>query len=208
LAIVYGNLALPGGVICVLSCVFGGLWDLLRPVALAPTRVQRTLTSAKAQSNLFSSSVPRGGGPGGSPRLIHPLPPGIPILPGHVRASGRGSRKRGLIILLVIAGLAALVWFKDWYDEYDGKRIKPAMTQAMFAHPAKGTRVPVKLWSGDRLLQIDFATVQYPPRVGLDQGPPTTCVSFHVIDPATGAKDPKYHGWEVTCIVGMAYRIH
>jgi hypothetical protein len=114
----------------------------------------------------------------------------------------------GLIILLVIAALGALVWFKDWYDAYDGKRIKPAMTQAMLAHPAKGARVPVKLWSGDRLLQIDFATVQYPPRVGLDQGPPTTCVSFHVIDPATGAKDPKYHGGEVTCIVGMAYRIH
>jgi hypothetical protein len=153
------------------------------------------------------SSVPRGGGPLGSPRLIHPLPAGIPILPGRVRKTGRRVPIIPIIVLLFPAvwGLASL---KDWYDEYDGKRIKPAMTQAMLAHPAKGARVPVKLWSGDRLLQIDFATVQYPPRVGLDQGPPTTCVSFHVIDPATGAKDPNYHGMEVTCIVGMAYRIH
>jgi hypothetical protein len=112
------------------------------------------------------------------------------------------------IIVLLFPALWGLAALKDWYDAYDGKRIKPAMTQAMFAHPAKGTRVPVKLWSGDRLLQIDFATVEYAPRIGLALGYPTTCVSFHVIDPGTGAKDPKYHGGEVTCIVGMAYRIH
>jgi hypothetical protein len=111
-------------------------------------------------------------------------------------------------VLLVLAGVWGLACVMDWYSEYDKKRIDPVVTRAMFAHATKGTRIPVKLWSGDRILQIDFATVQYPPRVGLDQGPPTTCVSLDVLDPKTGAKDPKFRWGEVTCIVGLAYRIH
>lgn len=145
--------------------------------------------------------MPRGGGPGGSPRLIHPLPPGIPILPGHVRASGRGSRKKGLIILLVIAGLAALVWFKDWYSSYDGKRIDAVVTPVMmFDHPKFGTRLTVTLRAGPRTLKIGSAFLE-PGTI-----PVTTCVSVFVIDPKTGARDPNYDE-HFDCIKGLAYRI-
>jgi hypothetical protein len=141
--------------------------------------------------------------------MVPPLPAGIPILPGQV-ASGKRARRvpAGLIVVLVLVGLGTLVWFKDWYAAYDGKRIEPVMRQAMLAHATKGSRIPVKLWSGDRLLQIDFATVDYVPRIGLALGYPTTCVSFHVLDPATGVQDPKYQGGSVTCIQGIANRIH
>jgi hypothetical protein len=82
------------------------------------------------------------------------------------------------------------------------------MRQALLAHAPKGTRVPVKLRGGDRILQIDFATVNYVPRIGLALGYPTTCVSFHVLDAATGVQDPKYQGGSVSCVEGIANRIH
>src|ERR1700691_269837 len=117
----------------------------------------------------------------GSVRFVPPLPEGIPILPGQVKA--RKSRPRGRIILLVLAGLVALIWFSVWYSDYDSNRIDPVVTQAMFAHAPKGTRIPVTLWDGPRILQVEFAVVQY-------QSGPTTCVTVSVLDPKTGANDP------------------
>jgi hypothetical protein len=157
-----------------------------------------------------ATPVPRGGGPAGPRRTVPALPAGIPMLPGQATAPRRA--RRGwivLIVLLVLVGLASLPWFKDHRSDYDRKRIEAAVRQAMFAHPTKGTRIPVKLWNGDRILRITFATVEYPPKIGLEQGPPTTCVSFDVLDANTGAKDMKYfQGGSVSCIEGMAYRIH
>ena len=153
--------------------------------------------------------VPSGRGPVGPQRMVPPLPAGIPILPGQA-ASGKRARRWPVIpiILLLFPALWGLASLKDWYDAYDGKQIAPAMRQALLAHATKGTRIPVKLRGGDRILQIDFATVNYVPRIGLALGYPTTCVSFHVLDPATGVQDPKYQGGSVTCIQGIANRIH
>jgi hypothetical protein len=138
-------------------------------------------------------------------RFIPPLPPGIPILPGQVRAAG-GKRRlpAGLIILLIIVGLAALEWLKVWYSDYDTNRIDPVVTQAMFAHAPKGTRIPVTLWGGPRILQIDFASVGYPAGSA-----PYTCVTVLVLDPRTGltVSDPKYRLGNITCIEGLAYPI-
>ena len=153
--------------------------------------------------------VPGRGGPLGPQRIVPPLPAGIPIMPGQATTS-RAARRFpvGLIILLVFAGLGGLAWFNVWYSDYDTQRIDPAVKRAILAHATKGTRIPVTLWSGPRILQIDFATVQVPPRVGLDQGPPTTCVSYSVLDPKTGAQDNSSRYAHVSCIEGIAYRIH
>ena len=155
--------------------------------------------------------VPRGGGPRGPQRTVPALPAGIPMWPGQATAPKRVRRGWIIVIVLlvVLVRLASLPWLEDHRRQYDSERIKAAMRQAIFAHATKGTRIPVKLWRGDRILRITFATVAYPPKIGLDQGPPTTCVSFDVLDPNTGAKDMKYfQGGSVSCIEGMAYRIH
>ena len=136
-------------------------------------------------------------------RFIPPLPPGIPILPGQLTAAKKKLRvPAGLIIVAVIAGLIGLMWLKVWYHDYDSNRIDPAVTRAVLAHAVKGTRIPVTLWSGPRLIEIESAFPQVQP----GQAPATTVLSY-VIDPKTGAKDPNYPWGVDTAIEGVAIRI-
>ena len=121
-------------------------------------------------------------------------------MPGQVKAKRRVPR--GLIILLVIAGLAGLEWFNIYYSDYDSKRIDPVVTRAVLAHVPKGTRLPVTLWSGPRILQIESAF----PNIQPGQAP-NTIVVCEVIDPKTGAKDPKYAHGADTVIDGVAVTI-
>jgi hypothetical protein len=136
-------------------------------------------------------------------RFIPALPAGIGILPQEVTAA-RVKRPVpiGLVIFLIIAGVAALKWFSVWYSDYDGKRIDPVVTRAVLAHVPKGTRVPVTLWSGPRLLQIESALPDRQPGRA-----PYTIVISDVIDPKTGAKDPKYPRGADTLIEGVAITI-
>ncbi len=141
-------------------------------------------------------------------RFVPPLPAGIPILPGQVAAR---RLPRGRIILLVLAGLVALIWFNSWRSgSNDDQRINAVVTQAMLARVSKRTRLPVTLRSGPRMLQIEYAIVQYPatPIGGMPGGAPTTCAMVTVLDPKTGAKDPDYPYGNMTCIEGLSYRIH
>jgi hypothetical protein len=134
-------------------------------------------------------------------RSIPPLPPDIPILPGLVKAKRR--LPAGLIVVLVIVGLIGLKWFRIWCSDYDSNRIDPAVTRAVLAHAVKGTRIPVTLWSGPRILQIESANPERQPgRL------PDTIVICDVIDPKTGAKDPKYPYGADTAIEGVAVTIH
>jgi len=146
--------------------------------------------------------VPGGGRTVGPPRHVPPLPPGIPILPGQVDKPAKAtSRLRlGLIVILVLVGLVALIALKSWYDEYDSKRIDPVVTRAVLAHVPKGTRIPVTLWSGPRLIQIRSA---FPDTSGRGY----TMVISDVIDPKTGAKDPKYAHGADTLIEGVRITI-
>lgn len=107
----------------------------------------------------------------------------------------------GLIILLVIAALVGLVWFYSWRGDYDKNLINPLVTRAMVSHVPKGTRIPVTLWSGPRLLEIENADVTFK---GLT---PTTCVYVTVLDPKTGAEDTKSDYVGLTCIEGLRYPI-
>ena len=77
----------------------------------------------------------------------------------------------------------------------------------MFAHAPKGTRIPVTLWDGPRILELEWSVVEYPQRAygGLPSGGPTSCVMVKVLDPKTGAKDPDYESGKGTCIDGLAY---
>ena len=113
-----------------------------------------------------------------------------------------------LAVLLVFAGLYGRELFNARRVEYDNKRIVPVVKQALLTHATKGARFPLTLWSGPRILRIDFATVQVPPRRGLDQDPPETCVSYTLFDPKTGAEDNSSLYAHVSCIYGIAYRIH
>ena len=156
--------------------------------------------------------VPGGDRPIGPPRYVYPLPPGIPILPGQA-AAARPRRRSPVVlivlaVILVFAGLYGRELFNAWHVEYDWKRIIPVVKQALLTHATKGARFPLTLWSGPRILRIDFATVQVPPRIGIDQGPPETCVSYTLFDPKTGAEDNSSRYAHVSCIYGIAYRIH
>jgi hypothetical protein len=134
---------------------------------------------------------------------VRPLPAGIPILPGKVKAAGAERRLPvGLIILLVIAGLAALEWFSISSSDDDKNRINPVVTRAMVAHAVKGTRLPVTLKGGPRILQIGNANVTYQGQT------PTTCVQIKVLNAKTGAEDPKVNYPNLTCIEGLKYPIH
>ena len=162
---------------------------------------------------MSESAIPRrSGGPVEPPRFVPPLPAGIPILYGQART--RWRLPRGLVILLV---LGALFLYRlhnrhssSGDERTDYQRIDAVMTQAMLAHAPKGARIPVILASGPRFLQIEYAIVQYPQtRIGgMPGGSPTTCVMVTVLDPKTGAKDPNYESGNLTCIEGLAYRIH
>ena len=133
-------------------------------------------------------------------RFIPALPPGIPILPGHVAVPAAKRRSRRML-LLGIVGTAALIWVYEWYSSYDGKRIDASVTPAMYAHVKYGTRFPVTLWSGPRVLSIGSSFLE--PGVS----PPTTCVSVYVYDPKTGAIDPSYRNQYFDCISGLSYVI-
>ena len=140
------------------------------------------------------------------------LPADIPIHPGQA-AAARPKRRFPvflivLTVLLVFAGLYGRELFNARRVEYDWKRITPVVKTALLTHAIKGARFPLTLWSGPRILQIDFATVQIPPRIGIDQGPPETCVSYTLLDPKTGAQDNSSLYAHVSCIYGIAYRIH
>jgi hypothetical protein len=149
---------------------------------------------------MSGSVIAAGGvGPVGPQRIVPPLPAGIPILPGQITAP-RASRKRRWIALTGIAGAAALIWLLQWYSSYDGKRIEAVVTPAMFAHAKFGTRIPVTLMGGPRILSIGSSYVE--PGV-----PPVTCVGVYVYDPKTGAIDPGYRNQYFDCIKGLAYRI-
>jgi hypothetical protein len=147
--------------------------------------------------------VPGRGGPLGPQRVVPPLPAGIPIMPGQATA-GRAGRRFPvvLIVLLVFAGLGALAWFNVWYSDYDNNRIDPVLKRALLARVPKGTRLPVTLWSGPRLIQIELAF----PNDSSD-GIRSTCATLNVLDPKTGAKDPKYPTGTGRCIDGVAVTI-
>ena len=156
--------------------------------------------------------VSSGGRPVGPQRTVPPLPAGLPILPGQATVARPKRRFRVVLILLavllVFAGLYGRELFNARRVEYDNKRIVPVVKQALLTHATKGARFPLTLWSGPRILRIDFATVQVPPRIGLDQGPAETCVSYSLFDPKTGAEDNSSLYAHVSCIYGIAYRIH
>jgi hypothetical protein len=150
-----------------------------------------------------SAIAPRGGGLVGPLRIVPPLPAGISILPGQVTAAKAKRRLPvGLIVVLVIAGLGGLEWFNIYYSGYDSQRIDPVVRQAVLAHVPKGTRIPVTLWSGPRLIEIATAFPERQP----GQAPDTIVLSY-VIDPKTGAKDPKYANGTDTVIEGVAITI-
>jgi hypothetical protein len=148
-----------------------------------------------------SAIASRGGGPVGPLRIVPPLPAGISILPGQVNAATGSRRSRKPIVLLTIAAIAILIWVFRWYSAIDGKRIDAVVTPAMFAHVKFGTRLPVTLMSGPRILSIGSSFVE--PGVS----PPTTCVGVYVWDPKTGAQDPSFRGQHFDCIEGFSYVI-
>jgi hypothetical protein len=138
-------------------------------------------------------------------RFIPPLPTGIPILPEQFKAAKVKRRlPKGLIVVGVIVGLAALIWFRIYYSDYDQNRIDPVVAQALMAHVPKGTRLPVTLWSGPRILVIDLAFPNDQPGQA-----PSTCATLDVLDPKTGLKDtdPKYRSGAVSCVDGIAVTI-
>jgi hypothetical protein len=144
--------------------------------------------------------------------MVPALPADIPIHPGQATAAKPKRRFPVVLILLMVplvfAGLYGRELFNAYRVEYDNKRIVPVVKGAILTHAIKGARFPLTLWSGPRILQIDFATVQVPPRRGLDQDPPETCVSYTLLDPSTGAQDNSSLYAHVSCIYGIAYRIH
>ena len=105
--------------------------------------------------------------PGGSQRVIPPLPEGITILPAKVKAARAKKRVSiGFLIfisffLFVAAALGALVWF-NWYVRYDEHRMDPVVRQAVMDHASKGARFPVTLRNGPRILQFQSIKVVYP----------------------------------------------
>lgn len=157
-------------------------------------------------SGQMLAPVPGGGGPFRPQRMIPPLPPGIPILPG----SGVAPRKRGRLPWVIAALIAIFVlWrlgnFAIAYGEQDQKTIDGTIRGMMRWKPKKGDRYMVSLHSGFRQIELEFSTVDPPAAIG--EGP-TTCVSFKLFDPGTGAEDRSYPHAQVTCIKNMAYRFH
>jgi len=149
--------------------------------------------------------LPGEGGQGGAQRIIPPLPAGIPIMPGDIKARKPAKPLSGcLVLLIVLAGLAALgglAWFSVWRGDYDKNQIDPLVTRAMVAHVPKGTHLSVTLRGGPRLLEIENADVTFK---GMT---PTTCVWVKVLDPKTGAEDTKSNYVGLTCIEGLRYPI-
>lgn len=105
---------------------------------------------------------------------------------------------------LVVIGWLAFISFSTWYHDYDGNRIDPVLRRALLAHVPKGTRLPVTLWSGPRVIEIKLAF--HDDRTGPFETP-TTCVNLDVLDPKTEARDPKYPTGTARCITGVAVTI-
>jgi len=155
--------------------------------------------------------VPGGGPAAGSTRIIPPLPADISILPVKAAApkAVRRRLRRRHVVLLVIVALVAFVWFRIWCSNYDHKRIDTAVKLAVLMHAPKGARFPVRLWSGPRILELEFTTGAYPKGYGVFPGfgTATTCAFVSVLDPKRGTIDPKYKFGNRTCIPGLAYSI-
>lgn len=154
--------------------------------------------------------VPGGNVPVRPARFIMPLPADIPIMPGEIKAAKPARRLPvGLILFLVVVVMAVLLRLAVSYDDYrnaketkrmndDNNLVLQAVTPAMLAHAPRGTRIPVTLSTGPRILQVEFSVVHYQSKT-----PPRTCVWLSVINPKTGARDTP----EVPCIPGLAYEI-
>jgi hypothetical protein len=129
----------------------------------------------------------------------------------QIALSRGGPEKRPILryVFLGIALLALYSWGSAWYGAYDSKRIDPVVTQAVLAHAVKGTRIPVTLWSGPRILVIKSAFPQFQPKPtgAMAPLPPTTLVAMDVLDPKTGKIDPKYSSGIYTVIDGVAVTI-
>jgi len=76
----------------------------------------------------------------------------------------------------------------------DKAKIKQITTLAILTHRPKGSLIQVPLSNGVRIFQIQSSIVHRQPGK-----PPTTCVLFGVVDPATGAKDSP----ETVCYAGL-----
>jgi len=135
-------------------------------------------------------------------RFIMPLPADIPIMPGEIKAAKAARRLPvGLILFFSVVLLGVLLRMAVSYSDHDKNQIDSVMTRAMIARVPKGTLLPVTLRDGARILQIVRADVKYQGQI------PTTCVYVKVLDPKTGAQDPKAIG-ELTCIEGLKYPLH
>jgi hypothetical protein len=110
---------------------------------------------------------------------------------------------------LGIAGLVVYSWLSVWYSDYDSKRIDPVVTSAVLAHAAKGTRIPVQLFWGTRVVVIKSAYPEFPgERTGaMGPEPPDTIVAMDVVDPKTGKIDARYSHGFYTVIEGVAITI-
>jgi hypothetical protein len=134
-------------------------------------------------------------------RMIPQLPADIPIMPGEIKAA-KARLPVGLIVFFVLVVLGVLLRMAVSYSDYDKNQIDPVVTRVMVAHVAKkGMLLPVWIHGGQRMLQIVRADVKYQGII------PTTCVYVNVLDPKTGAQDPKAIG-ELTCIEGLKFPIH
>jgi len=119
--------------------------------------------------------------------------------PQHEGVSQAERKKFGFFswVLLVVVGLVLLFGGHDlylWYVTYDTFHINDVVEAGLDQGGGRGTRLPVKLWRGERVLVIESAQVMEYPKEKESSGPPRsfTRISCDVIDPATGKQDPKY----------------
>ena len=161
-------------------------------------------------------------------RIIPALPSGIPILP----ANAKTRVPRGLIVLLVVVGLAGLTGLQIWTNHHrrvavDAAGAKPVATQSQAgtrrtrseagakrsaADNAKiAEAVGLAMWTyrpkGTRIpvkLSYGVRLFQIDSSVVYHQaGKPTTCVRLSVIEPRTGARDAP----ETLCLPSLNYPI-
>jgi hypothetical protein len=135
-------------------------------------------------------------------------------MPGQTTAAGPKRRFPlvliWLMVVLVFSLPSAYSVFIAFRNDYDTQRITPVVRRAILAHAIKGDRFPVTLRNGPRILRIDFGKVQPGARRIGSAGPdpPTTCVSYTLLDPKTGVEDNSSRYAHVSCFEGIAYRIH
>ncbi len=122
-------------------------------------------------------------------------------MPGEAAKAAR-RLPIALILFFALIVLGVLLRMAVSYSDFDKNQIDPVMTRVMVAHVAKkGMLLPVWIHGGQRNLQIVRADVKYQGII------PTTCVYVKVLDPKTGAQDPKAIG-NLTCIKGLKFPIH